>query len=630
MSLSRVTFAGQASLITACRMPMSAIGMLGQSLGTLSIEELKSKHFHIPTYQRGYRWTDVQVQQLLDDVAEFQPNGEAFYCLQPIVVRDKKAGRWEVIDGQQRLTTIWLIQRLLNDNLVPYSLDFDNDSRQTISRQTLEDAVSQVENAGEPAIDLQKAPLEASYVYGAAAAIKRWRQGKTAEYLDDFCAKLLGHTRVIWYQTPSSDGNAQTIFTRLNAGKIPLTNAELIKALLLKRPTTNGAETAYAPWQFELAAAWDSMEAALGQPNFWGWLGQLEDPERPPRLEWLLRLVEDQRQKTAGDQPLALFQAVEKRLKGKLPADNWHYWQAVEKVFQRLRGWYDDPDLYHRVGYLVAVGGRSQLRELLALAESETKSAFLAQLAQRIADRAGLTAENSTEQWDQLQYSQSHNGLLKNILLLHNVVTTWQARNMGGRFPFEKYLREKKWSLEHIHPQNPQMDSESPSTYQEWLDDWRKEFEQGLDNWQQEQKADLLLRVEEAQQSLKAEIVDDELAERMLALRAEYIALFSDLTAAPPSSGELDPLHALDNLALLGGGDNSALSNAVFPEKRAKLLQLLQASSGFVPPATLEVFLKTHTPHPDDLRRWNQADRQHYRAAIERSILLFLTPAAQS
>ncbi|MET4073612.1 DUF262 domain-containing protein [Hymenobacter sp. UYCo722] len=613
---------------------MSAIGMLGQSLGTLSIEELKSKHFHIPTYQRGYRWTDVQVQQLLEDVAEFQPNGEAFYCLQPIVVRDKKAGRWEVIDGQQRLTTIWLIQRLLNYNLVPYSLDFDNDSRQTISRKTLEDAVSQVENAGEPAIDLQKAPLEASYVYGAAAAIKKWREGKTAEYLDDFCAKLLGHTRVIWYQTPSSDGNAQTIFTRLNAGKIPLTNAELIKALLLKRPTTNGAETAYAPWQFELAAAWDSMEAALGQPNFWGWLGQRDDPERPPRLEWLLRLVEDQRERIDDAQPLALFQAVEKRLKGKLPADNWHYWQAVEKVFQRLRGWYDDPDLYHRVGYLVAVGDRwqlkdSQLKELLTLAESETKSAFLVQLARRIADRAGLTADNATKQWDQLQY-KSHNGLLNNILLLHNVVTTWQARNMGGRFPFEKYLREKKWSLEHIHPQNPQMESESPSTYQVWLDDWQKEFEQWPDSLQQEKKADLQLRVAEAQQSLKAEIVDEELAGTMLALRTTYIARFSDLAAAPPSGGTIDPLHALENLALLGGGDNSALSNAVFPEKRAKLLQLHHASSGFVPPATLEVFLKTHTPHPDDLRRWNKADRQHYRAAIERSILLFINSSTQS
>lgn len=597
-----------------------------EELGTLSIEELKSKRFQIPSYQRGYRWTDVQVRQLLDDVAEFTPTGEAFYCLQPIVVRAKENGRWEVIDGQQRLTTIWLIQRLFDDKLVPYSLDFDNDSRQTISKQTLEYAVSQAGPAGGQAAVLQTASLEASYIYGAAATIQAWIKGKPAKYLAGFCTKLLEHTRVIWYQTPATDGKAQSIFTRLNAGKIPLTNAELIKALLLKRPTANGVETAYAPWQFELAASWDSMEAALGQPNFWGWLGQPNDPERPPRLEWLLRLVEDQHEKMADARSLALFQAVEKRLKGKLPTDNWHYWQEVEKVFQRLRSWYDDPDLYHRVGYLVAVGGNSQLKELLALAESNTKTAFLAHLGQRIAERAGLTAGNATQQWDKLQYGND-NGLLKNILLLHNVVTTWQARNMGGRFPFEKYLREKKWSLEHIHPQNPQKESESSSTYQEWLDDWQKELEQWAGS---QQKSDLMLQVEDARQLLKTAPEDGELPGKMLDLRTKYLALFSDLAAFSPSSGDQDPLHALENLALLGGGDNSALSNAVFPEKRAKLLQLHQASSGFVPPATLQVFLKTHTPHPDDLRRWTQTDRQHYRAAIEQSIQHFLTPSFHS
>ena len=201
---------------------------------------------------------------------------------------------------------------------------------------------------------------------------------------------------------------------------------------------------------------------------------------------------------------------------------------------------------------------------------------------------------------------------------------------MGGRFPFEKYLREKKWSLEHIHPQNPKAESESAITYQEWLDDWRKELEQWSGRRQKEEKADLLLRVEDAQQLLKTTPQDDALAGKMLDLRTEYIALFSDLAAAPPSGSDLDPLHALENMALLGGGGNAALSNAVFPVKRAKLLELHQDSSGFVPPATLEVFLKTHTPQPDDLRRWNQTDRQHYRAAIERSILLFLTSSAQS
>lgn len=81
--------------------------------------------FFVPSYQRGYRWSEQQVKELLDDVRDFakktdKVKGE-FYCLQPVVVRkmstEEKAVKelnpneeWhEVIDGQQRLTTLWLM-----------------------------------------------------------------------------------------------------------------------------------------------------------------------------------------------------------------------------------------------------------------------------------------------------------------------------------------------------------------------------------------------------------------------------------------------------------------------------------------------------------------------------------------
>ena len=71
-------------------------------------------HFLIPSYQRGYRWTQLQVSQLLDDVWEFIQKSEdgkkeEFYCLQPIVVKACSDGRYEVVDGQQRLTTIYIL-----------------------------------------------------------------------------------------------------------------------------------------------------------------------------------------------------------------------------------------------------------------------------------------------------------------------------------------------------------------------------------------------------------------------------------------------------------------------------------------------------------------------------------------
>ena len=96
--------------------------------------ELLGMNFYIPSYQRGYRWTEQQVKDLLNDIDEFKQEGDNWYCLQPLVVKKtildidqfkqeiesktelqeiivalNRQIRYEVIDGQQRLTTIFII-----------------------------------------------------------------------------------------------------------------------------------------------------------------------------------------------------------------------------------------------------------------------------------------------------------------------------------------------------------------------------------------------------------------------------------------------------------------------------------------------------------------------------------------
>lgn len=98
-----------------------------------AVDELLGMKFYIPNYQRGYRWTEQQVKDLLNDINEFSPetnrnsNDTSWYCLQPLVVRqmDESDSRlkeevdknswYEVIDGQQRLTTIYLVIHYFNE-----------------------------------------------------------------------------------------------------------------------------------------------------------------------------------------------------------------------------------------------------------------------------------------------------------------------------------------------------------------------------------------------------------------------------------------------------------------------------------------------------------------------------------
>lgn len=85
-----------------------------------TVNELAQYAFYIPAYQRGYRWTIQEVEDLLNDIYEFTPreindsSEKTWYCLQPVVVKHLQEQTYEVIDGQQRLTTAYLILYYLN------------------------------------------------------------------------------------------------------------------------------------------------------------------------------------------------------------------------------------------------------------------------------------------------------------------------------------------------------------------------------------------------------------------------------------------------------------------------------------------------------------------------------------
>ena len=146
-----------------------------------SVRNLLGMNFFIPSYQRGYRWTEQQVKDLLNDIKEFIDNGtNNIYCIQPLVVKEreqdilskiKKAnsidevkqfllGSWEVIDGQQRLTTIKIILTVLQEK--SYELEYET---RTESKDFLND-ISRKNNAeAESNIDFYLSLKEMKIIY---------------------------------------------------------------------------------------------------------------------------------------------------------------------------------------------------------------------------------------------------------------------------------------------------------------------------------------------------------------------------------------------------------------------------------------------------------------------------------
>lgn len=94
----------------------------------LTIDELLNLSIHIPNYQRPYVWSQNNVDQLLEDINNARINGKLQYLIGSIILHRPTVGQDElnVVDGQQRLTTICLILRALGDKHTQPVLEYNH------------------------------------------------------------------------------------------------------------------------------------------------------------------------------------------------------------------------------------------------------------------------------------------------------------------------------------------------------------------------------------------------------------------------------------------------------------------------------------------------------------------------
>jgi uncharacterized protein with ParB-like and HNH nuclease domain len=334
-----------------------------------SINQLIGERFYIPSYQRGYRWTETQVKELLNDIWDFAINPtkhrenkeKPFYCLQPIVVKNKD-GYWEVIDGQQRLTTIFLILKNLEQQI-----ERDEKNIKEIKYQTRTDSKDYLHDID---VNLCKDSIDFYHIYNADQTIKDWFKN-IANTTDEaspkarFAPVFLSETKVIWYEVESGTSHKKSydIFTRLNVGKIQLTNSELIKALFLRR-WSDESEDYLRMKQLQIAAEWDKVEYTLRDDSFWYFIRNKDNGERikyPNRIEYVFDLIqkkpEDAEDKFTFYKFNDDFELSKKNRDKNLP-DTDALWMTVKRYFLRFEEWYNDRELYHLIGYLIATGFR--------------------------------------------------------------------------------------------------------------------------------------------------------------------------------------------------------------------------------------------------------------------------------
>jgi len=549
--------------------------------------------FIVPSYQRGYRWDTEDVKRLLDDIWAC---GGKDYSLQPIVVKKESSDQntfWELIDGQQRLTTLYLIflymkRAGLQNAAPPYDIHYQTRPGSQYYLKTIDPNEHQ-DN------------IDNLHLYNAYESIRNWFDihGQRRQLVaNKFYGYLFDNVRVIWYEPPtmSNDNNKKdsiALFTRLNMGRIPLTDAELIKALLLSEVRKKQPDRAQ-----EIAAQWDRIENDLHDPDIWAFIASenanVNAEIYPTRINLLLDTLADEKDgKPNGKRPrYYTFDTLRKYIENDTSDSKSTFWDEVVKLHSLIMGWFRNPNLYNKIGFLVFTG--SSFGDLVKKSNVRKKQ-FEISLIDGIRSKINIQKKGLLD----LTYSDNndHTKLL-NLLLLMNVETVTSIKQ---RFPFRLHIG-KTWSLEHIHAQNAEM-LVKRDQWKAWLEAHKLALSvfstKNLHNG-------LVQEIDSALQTIDTAI---NFGSKFQDISARVIDVFS---AQKSTHDE----HSICNLALLSQNDNSSLSNAVFEVKRQNILKI-DRNGGYIPECTRNVFLKYYTcEDAQQIHFWGPQDKENYYEAI--------------
>mgnify|MGYP000821864711 FL=1 len=582
---------------------------------------LENSTFYIKDYQRGYRWEEQQVKSLLDDLLEFNHDNHTLkYCMQPLVV--KKAERnavahtrtlselitpdavkseetessncdsaWELIDGQQRLTTTLLVlnccyEALKKPPAPPYQIYY-----QLIRN------------------------IDEYYINHAKKVIDDWFDSfgsKSDDIRSEIRGKINSDIQFIWYEV-ESNANSVEIFTKLNIGKIPLTNAELFKAQLLNPDRIDKKDREKEVKEnvtlASIAFEWDKIEQSLRDNDFWSFISN-EMLDAETRIDYLLRLyaiqikyegeIDSAIQEADGLFPfLAINSYIRKhKMDSNSIACNETIWKEIVSIHDRLKSWYTNNKLYHYIGFLIATGksGIKVITELVKDTDKKKKS----EVKEIVFDKIRKQIKNVT--LDNLSYSKDSQRI-RSVLLFFNLFTMVQSKT-DSRFSFKQYKDPKiHWDIEHIHARATDEEIRAikdPDKRKDFLESLKKQFEE-INDQEAVQKINQFILTEVSTNNIN----EDEFLDFCCKITDKY--------------GNYDE-NGIGNLTLLDAETNRSYHNALYPIKRIRIIER-DKGEVFIPVCTKNVFLKMYSSNFSNMMEWTKDDAEDYLSAMKKALV---------
>lgn len=627
----------------------------------LSVKDIVSKYkkFNVPSLQRTYRWGEKEITLLLNDLYEFYNTNEDstndFYPLQPLILKksNQNDDTWNVLDGQQRLTTIKLIASFLEMDK-DYYLDISYDTR-----EKTKDFLDNISNKKEEDVGTS---MELYYIFHAYEVIKSWFQKKEGrKFVEDKERKNAiknvlfekERTRFVVQEMNSDDDEAKT-FQNINQGRIPLSCSELIKALFLghifeSHKIDNNCRFAYSSDGYGLfipidpikerqsltrlqniiAKEWDDIETVLMHDEFYSFVCPEKD-RSINRMDFLFEVVcgNEKYKKYKTDDPFnAIYERIKDDKKSNIVDTISHCWNEVVKCFNRMQKLYYDFDAYHLVGFCICedIGISEDFYKYCNEDEKldEFKTAIRVKIKGKVL--SSLKTDDLDEWLKGLLYKENKDQI-KEILLLHNLQSYSDEKL---RFPFNLYDSEKNYDIEHIHA-TAEEKADKNSRY-EWFDTNHSAIKKRRKKLEDPNLITLFDSFEEAYGEKKSDKKLDKFKNDKEFNKLRDIMIIDNFDN-DDAKEYFSTKDGIWNLCLLDSTTNRTYKNSLFITKREMILKKAKGEmdkEDDVYPLLLcteRIFLKfySNVDSDDNLNFWTKNNREAYLKDISNKVTDFL------
>lgn len=544
--------------------------------------------YYIAPYQRGYKWDSEsvhgQVPQLLIDIYDAFSKQSKEYFLQYITVKpdneESLSKRFEVIDGQQRITTLSLLFHYLGQQNTE-----SNIARGKVTYARYNEDIFEKVIACASKVETEKTQIEQQDLYYMVKAYKciqrfleLFKQEKGEQEFQRFLKYLKEHVKLI-VNKENAYVSSEDIFSNLNDNKVALTNAYLIKGLLLTHASRNvnifGKQAPFREiieMRTIMGRTWDEINAWFNDTKVKHYFFKSSPNE--DGMEKMLQLI-DTKSETAQSSTNSLiwkfrqdFQSEGEKYSNKFQMFN-EFNEAVvssndaalllsqiKHIYRRFKNIYDNREnciLYNLYGYVThsKTDINYEPKKLINSTDEDLKKDLTSLILKLL--------PKDEDNLKKLKYKNGQDQKIHQWLLALSVFP--EDFSTQSRFDFYSYALESK-SLEHISPQNPDQEIKIDSSLINWYCDAIKRHYQSNN-----QEADELIK---------------SISENKKIESAKIGFMFNQLT----------DVDVIGNMAYLSGEVNSSLSNNPFPIKR-RIIQEKANQGKFVARHTLDVFSKS-------------------------------------